>query len=91
MKKDPEVLTEIREKDLLLVMEVRQARSLEKLARDHRAQIALLGFWAEPKRPHIHDPMTLSTAYFRSCYLTIDSAVRRLAAEYRCKRGMQSR
>lgn len=74
---------EIRDTDLLLVMEVRQARALEKRMGNRQAQIALLGFWADPKRPHIHDPMTLSSDYFRNCYLTIESAVSNLAVDYR--------
>ena len=54
---------EIRAGDLLLVMELRQARRLQSVIKDQPgAQIALLGNWCAPKRPHIHDPHTLSEA-----------------------------
>jgi protein-tyrosine phosphatase len=46
-------------------------------------QIALLGHWAQPRRYHIHDPHTLSPAYFRTCFGAIAPAVERLAAELR--------
>jgi protein-tyrosine phosphatase len=74
---------EIRDTDLLLVMEVRQARALEKRLGESEAQIALLGFWAKPSRPHVHDPMTLSGDYFDTCYRVLESAVENLAADYR--------
>lgn len=79
---------EVKDSDLLLVMEVRQARELEYKIRGSNAQIALLGFWAEPRRVHIHDPMNLSMEYFQTCYTTIESAVRNLCSELkRVKEG----
>jgi len=77
---------EIREGDLLLAVEVRHARQLRERIGNHPAQIGFLGCWARPQRPHIHDPMNLSTDYFRFCYEVIDSAVRRLGAEWRASR-----
>lgn len=76
---------DIRDSDLLLVMEVRQARNLARYLEGSgsAAQIALLGFWAKPKRPHIHDPMSLSADYFLNCYRLINSAVTNLAACYK--------
>ncbi|MEQ9061248.1 MAG: phosphotyrosine protein phosphatase [Gammaproteobacteria bacterium] len=65
----------VRGSDLFLVMEVRQARFLQKKLNGTGAQVALLGLWAEPARPHIHDPMSLSDEYFKTCYRVIQSAV----------------
>lgn len=68
--------------DLLLAMEVRHARRL--LARGIPAEnIALLGHWAAPQRIHLHDPHTLSAAYFRTCFGLIQSGVQGLVAELR--------
>jgi protein-tyrosine phosphatase len=62
--------------DLLLVMEVRQAHALlRRLGPDVDVEIALLGLWCEPKMPHLHDPYTLSDAYFDRCYARLDQAV----------------
>lgn len=66
---------EVRATDLFLVMEVRQARLLQQKLAGTGAQVALLGLWAKPARPHIHDPMSLSDEYFRTCYRVIESAV----------------
>lgn len=66
--------------DLLLAMEVRQVRAL--VERGYAAQsIVLLGAWASPQRIHLHDPHTLSAAYFSTCFTLIESAVRNLAAD----------
>ena len=72
----------IRPGDLLLVMEVRQARRLNELvgSRDD-IQISLLGNWARPIRPHIHDPHTLSENYFHSCFGVIEDSIRNLKNE----------
>jgi protein-tyrosine phosphatase len=68
--------------DLLLVMELRHAHRLVALGVPQE-QIALLGHWARPIRYHIHDPHTLSTEYFRSCFASILPAVIRLGDELR--------
>lgn len=68
--------------DLLLVMEVRHARQL--IGQGVPAQsIALLGYWASPRRIHLHDPHVLSLPYFRTCFTLIQSAVANLAREFR--------
>lgn len=68
--------------DLLLAMEIRHARQL--MAAGIPAQsIALLGHWAAPHRIHLHDPHTLSDAYFRTCFTLIHSAVHGLVAQMR--------
>lgn len=45
--------------------------------------IALLGYWASPRRIHLHDPYTLSDAWFRNCFTPVHSAVVGLVAELR--------
>jgi protein-tyrosine phosphatase len=60
--------------DLLLAMEPRQGTTM--LARtDIVGQLTLLGLWASPRRPHIHDPFSLDEAYFETCFDIIDSAI----------------
>ena len=72
--------------DLLLAMEVRHARQL--LAHGIPADaIALLGHWSSPHRIHLHDPHTLSDAYFRTCFTLINSAVGNLTAELRASKS----
>jgi len=78
---------EFRDGDLLLVMEVRQARHLLSLLSSKNIQVALLGYWSSPRRPHIHDPMPLSLEYFEHCYGIIDSAVRNLSEDFRRAQG----
>lgn len=67
--------------DLFLVMEVRQAHEIRRRlgARDD-VQVCLLGMWADPVMPHLHDPFTLSDDYFDTCFVRVTSAVKRLAA-----------
>lgn len=68
--------------DLLVVMELRHARQL--LARGIPARsIVLLGHWAAPHRLHLHDPHTLSDAYFRTCFTLIHAGVRGLVGTLR--------
>jgi protein-tyrosine phosphatase len=66
--------------DLFLAMEIRQAHQLLRLGVPAK-EIALLGRWARPRRIHLHDPHTLSSAYFQTCFALIDSAVRNLGIE----------
>lgn len=75
---------EYQEGDLLLAMEVRHAHRLAERGIP-RAAIALLGHWSSPHRIHIHDPHTLSDAYFRTCFSVIQSAIRELAQACRGK------
>ncbi len=74
--------------DLILVMEVRHARRLETLIGHSKAQIALLGHWAEPRRLHIHDPHTHDEIYFKNCYKIIESATNNLVKEYKQSSGV---
>lgn len=62
--------------DLFLVMEVRHAQALQhRLIARSDVQIALLGLWCEPPMPHLHDPYTLSDAYFDQCFMRLRQAV----------------
>lgn len=73
---------EYRPGDLLLAMEIRHAHHLASLGIPPQS-ITLLGHWATPHRIHLHDPHTLSGAYFRTCFSLIHSAVRELAMDCR--------
>jgi protein-tyrosine phosphatase len=67
--------------DLYLVMEVRQAHELRRrLGERDDVQICLLGMWCKPVMPHLHDPFTLSDAYFDTAFRRVEQAVRNLAA-----------
>jgi protein-tyrosine-phosphatase len=62
--------------DLFLTMEVRHAQELQhRLIARTDVQIALLGLWCEPPMPHLHDPYTLSDAYFDRCFARVRQAV----------------
>jgi len=68
--------------DLLLAMEVRQ---LARIAADPRlAHLprSLLGLWARPRRPHLHDPYKLDDRYMLTCLRVIESAVSRLVEDF---------
>ncbi|WP_343729875.1 hypothetical protein [Duganella sp.] len=65
--------------DLFIAMEIRQARELRRrLAGRNDIQIALLGLWCTPATPHLHDPYTLSDAYFDHCFARLHQAVHAL-------------
>lgn len=66
--------------DYLFVMEIRHARALVARGIPPEA-IRLLGRWAQPMRIHLHDPHTLSDAYFMTCFTHIHSAVHNLCLE----------
>jgi protein-tyrosine phosphatase len=67
--------------DLFLVMEVRQAHELRRrLGPRDDVQVCLLGMWCKPPMPHLHDPYTLSSAYFDTNFRRVDEAVRNLSA-----------
>lgn len=70
---------QVRPGDLFLTMEVRQARALRRRlgARDD-VEVVLLGLWCAPRQPHLHDPFTLSDAYFDHCFGRVHEAVRAL-------------
>ncbi len=63
--------------DLVAAMEPEQAWHLA--ARFTHPQITLLGLWADPQRPYIHDPYGHDDEYFQTCFSIIDTAVNRMA------------
>jgi protein-tyrosine phosphatase len=60
--------------DLLIAMEPAQARQLAARF-PTRVQITLLGLWARPPRPHLHDPKDLCDRYFDTVFTVIDAAL----------------
>lgn len=72
----------VRPGDLLLAMETRQLRRIAADAELAPLRRDLLGSWARPPVPHLHDPFQLSDAYFLTCFRRIQSAVETLAAEF---------
>jgi len=71
---------EVEPGDLFLVMEVRQAHKLRRILGSRRdVHVSLLGLWGQPPMPHLHDPYTLSDAYFETCFRRVELAVERLA------------
>ncbi len=68
--------------DYLLAMETRQLRRLANDARFAGLPRSLLGLYASPAYPHLHDPYELDPAYMRACLKRIESAVANLAASF---------
>lgn len=68
--------------DLLLAMEHRHLRKLAGYSRLGDVPRLLLGSFASPPMPHLHDPFEHEGAYMALCLARIDSAVRRLVARY---------
>ena len=68
--------------DFLLAMETRQLR---RLARDPVFSAfprSLLGLYAKPAFPHLHDPYELDPAYMPVCLRRIERAVAKLAVAF---------
>jgi protein-tyrosine phosphatase len=68
--------------DLLLAMEVRH---LEKMANNQKiADVprTLLGLWASPKMPHLHDPYELDPAYMEVCLRRIERTIPALVSAF---------
>ena len=68
--------------DLLLAMEVRQLARLAANPRLAAIPRSLLGLWARPRTPHLHDPFGLDDAYMRTCLIRIRGAVDALTATF---------
>lgn len=69
--------------DLLVAMEVRQARRLVAIAPSPPVQITLIGLWSRPFRPHLHDPYEHGMDYFDTCFRILESGVDTLARRWR--------
>lgn len=72
--------------DLALVMEIRHVRRVAPSLPAQGVQLSLLGLWASPRRPHIHDPHQLSAEYFETCFRVIAAAVDSLEEKLRTAR-----
>lgn len=65
--------------DLLVAMEVRQITALDRDPRYAALPKTLLGLWARPPMPHLHDPYGLEERYMATALRRIEDAVARLA------------
>jgi protein-tyrosine phosphatase len=68
--------------DLLLAMETRQLRRIAGDPNLNTLPRTLLGLYAKPPVPHLHDPYELDPAYMPMCLARIESAVINLAAAF---------
>lgn len=68
--------------DLLLVMEVRQLKRLRANPSLTRLPRNLLGRFATPPVPHLHDPYMIDAAYLPTCLDRIERAVVNLCRAY---------
>ena len=70
--------------DLLIGFEPQHAALLEALFGGRNGvAVTLLGLWAHPAFPYIHDPYGLSDAYFEQCYARIDRPLAALVQHLR--------
>jgi protein-tyrosine phosphatase len=70
---------EVQPGDMFLVMEVRQAHELRRRLGDRTdVQVCLLGLFSPVRMAHLHDPFSLSDAYFDTCFARIDETVQPL-------------
>lgn len=77
--------------DFLLAMEVRQLARLAGNEKLRHLPRSLLGRWASPARPHLHDPFGLDAAYMDTCFRSIETAVAELVRRYPAARLSQGR
>ncbi len=68
--------------DLLIVFEPAQLREVY-IRVGRAAQVALLGIWTPPYRPHVQDPYGRTDRYFQQCFAVIDANVAELARRMR--------
>ena len=73
--------------DVIVAMEPGQAWRLRRSTTIPGAQLTLLGLWADTPRPYLQDPYGMSSAYFRTCFALIDTAVRMMSARLGTKDG----
>ena len=77
--------------DLFLVMEIRQAHEVRRrIGNRTDVLISLLGMWCSPAVPHLHDPFTLSDAYFDTCFIRIREAVENINRSMPLPRGQET-
>ena len=68
--------------DLLLAMEARQLRRIAGMSGLTSRPRTLLGLFADPRTPHLHDPFGLDDAYLGTCLGHIKSAVINLGSVF---------
>jgi protein-tyrosine phosphatase len=68
--------------DFLLAVETRQLRRLSADPTLNSLPRSLLGLYAAPSFPHLHDPYELDPAYMPVCLRRIESAVANLAKAF---------
>ena len=68
--------------DLLLAMETRQLRRIAAMPALADLPRTLLGLYAHPRIPHMHDPFGLDDAYLGTCLKRIESAVINLGSAF---------
>lgn len=68
--------------DLLLAMETRQLRRIAGVPRLAHLPRGLLGLYAQPRFPHLHDPYQLSESYMTACLRRIETAIPVLARTF---------
>jgi protein-tyrosine phosphatase len=73
--------------DLLIAMEPRHIQRMRRIEKLNGYQRTLLGLWAKPSMPHIHDPHRLSAAYFQTCYARIEQATAALVKTFKASCG----
>jgi len=65
----------ITDDDLLVVFEPSQLAETRRWRADRMTRVTLLGIWAQPIHPHIHDPYGRSDRYFQRCFSIIDANI----------------
>lgn len=65
--------------DLLIGMEPQHLGPMH--AQSNGAQMTLLGLWAVPRKPYLHDPYNASDEYMRDCFKYIEGCVNSLVAK----------
>jgi protein-tyrosine phosphatase len=65
--------------DLVLLMQPDHLPGLLTAVPGLSAPVGLLGSWATPKRPYIHDPFAANDAYMERCARIVEAAVINLA------------
>lgn len=73
--------------DLLLAMEVRQLHRLAARPALVAVPRSLLGLWADPVMPHLHDPFGLDDLYMGCCLRRVERAVARVIVAFPGVRG----
>jgi len=68
--------------DLLIGMETRHLRRMAAMPTLAGLPRTLLGLWAQPIMPHLHDPYHLDPRYMATCLTRIRTATERLVRDF---------